>query len=100
MAVEFDGSQTGGYGVELRARRGGIVVAAMASFGAGAIHAAAAGAHAEHRQAVIVFTVIAVLQLGWGAAALARPTRTVALAGAVLNAGLVAGWAVAKTSGI
>ena len=100
MAVEFDGSQTGGYGVELPARRGGIVVAAMASFGAGAIHAAAAGAHAEHRQAVIVFTVIAVLQLGWGAAALARPTRTVALAGAVLNAGLVAGWAVAKTSGI
>jgi hypothetical protein len=100
MAVEFDGLQTGGHGVERPMRSGGIVVAAMASFGAGAIHAAAAGAHAEHRQAVIAFTVIAVLQLGWGAAALARPTRTVVLSGALLNAGLVAGWAVAKTSGI
>ena len=100
MAVEFDGSQTGRHSVETPVRSGGIVVASMASFGAGAIHAAAAGAHAEHRQAVIVFTVIAVLQLGWGAAALARPTRAVVLAGALLNAGLVAGWAVAKTSGI
>ncbi|MGD9703500.1 MAG: hypothetical protein AB7Q42_02060 [Acidimicrobiia bacterium] len=75
-------------------------VAAVASFGAGAIHAAAVGAHAEHRQAVIVFTVIAVLQLCWGGVALARPTRRVALAGAALNAGLIAGWAIAKSSGI
>ena len=100
MAVEFDGSQTGRDSVGTPVRGGGIVVASMASFGAGAIHAAAAGAHSEERQAVIAFTVVAVLQLGWGAAVLARPTRAVVIAGALLNAGLVAGWAVAKTSGI
>ena len=45
-------------------------VAGAASIGAGAIHAAAIGVHAEHTEAARVFAVLAVLQIGWGAAAL------------------------------
>ena len=51
---------------------GALGIAGMASMGAGAIHAAAIGAHAEHRQAVLVFAVVAAVQLGWGAWALTR----------------------------
>jgi hypothetical protein len=39
---------------------GVLRVAALASLGAGAIHATAAGAHSEHRSAVIAFVLIAV----------------------------------------
>jgi len=83
------------------AREGGLLrLAAIASLGAGAIHAAAIGAHAGERQTVLTFLVAAVLQLGWGALALVRRDRWLVLAGAAINAALVAGWAMAKTSGI
>ncbi|MBN2624942.1 MAG: hypothetical protein JXA83_16300 [Acidimicrobiales bacterium] len=75
-------------------------IAALASLAAGAIHAAAAGAHSEHRAAVVAFASVAVLQIGWGALVLARPHRLAVLAGAVVNAGALVGWALAKTSGI
>ena len=77
-----------------------IFIAGFASLAAGAVHAAAIGTHAEHRSAVWTFTVLAALQLGWGALALARRGRIVALAGALVNGAAVAGWIVAKTSGI
>lgn len=79
---------------------GWLGIAAGASLGAGAIHAAAIGVHSEHRQAVVAFTVVAAVQLGWGAAALARPGRLLLALGALANAGFLAGWAVAKVSGI
>jgi hypothetical protein len=79
---------------------GVLRVAAIASIGAGAIHATAAGAHSEHRSAVVAFVVTAVAQIAWGALALSRPWRLVALAGAAINAAAVGGWALAKTSGI
>jgi hypothetical protein len=83
------------------AREGGLLrLAAIASLGAGAIHAAAIGAHAGERQTVVTFLVVAVLQLGWGALALVRNDRWLVLLGAAVNAGIVAGWAMAKTSGI
>ena len=83
------------------AREGGLLrLAAIASLGAGAIHAAAIGAHAGQRQTVVTFLVIAVLQLGWGALALVRRDRWLVLLGAVVNAAAVGGWAMAKTSGI
>src|SRR3954454_14625040 len=83
------------------ARGGGLLrIAAIASLGAGAIHAAAIGAHAGERQTVLTFLVIAVLQLGIGAVALVRGDRVPTLVGAGINAALVAGWAMAKTSGI
>ncbi len=74
--------------------------AAVASLGAGAIHAAAIGVHSEHRSAVVAFTIVAALQLAWGALALVRGGRLVALGGAVVSAGALGGWALAKTSGI
>lgn len=40
-------------------------IAGTFSLGAGAIHAAAIGVHAEHRQAALAFTLVAALQLAW-----------------------------------
>ncbi len=77
-----------------------LVVAAMASLGAGAIHAAAIGVHSEHRQAVFAFTILAAAQLGFGAAVLVRRTTGLAVLGAVVNAAAVGGWVMAKSSGI
>jgi hypothetical protein len=77
-----------------------VAVGALASVGAGAVHAAAIGTHGEHRQAVIMFTVVAVVQLAWGALALARPTRGVAVAGTAIAATAIGGWVMAKTAGL
>lgn len=79
---------------------GWLAVAGGASLGAGAVHAAAIGVHSEHHQAVVAFTVVAAIQLGWGAAALARPGRLLLALGALANAGALAGWGVAKLDGI
>jgi hypothetical protein len=81
-------------------RLGLLALGGCASLGAGAVHAAAIGAHSEHRAAVVTFSALALLQLGWGALVLARTRRSFALAGAVINLGAVAGWALAKSSGI
>jgi hypothetical protein len=77
-----------------------LVLAAAASLGAGGVHAVAAGAHGEHRQAALLFTALAALQLVWGALALVRRTRTVAALGVVLGAAAVTGWLLAKTTGL
>jgi hypothetical protein len=74
--------------------------AAVASLGAGAIHATAAGAHSGQRGVVIAFAVTAALQIGWGALALVRSGRLVSLLGAGVNAGALVGWVLAKTTGI
>ena len=58
----------------------GLAVAALASLGAGAVHAAATGIHAEHPQLARLFVVVTVLQLGVGLWALVRPTRVAAAA--------------------
>lgn len=77
-----------------------LAAAAFASLGAGAIHATAAGAHSEAKAASVTFVILAVLQIGWGVAALLRPQRLASLAGVLINAGAVAGWVLAKASGI
>lgn len=82
------------------ARQGFTAAAGMASLASGAIHAAAIGVHAEHRQAAMAFTVMALLQLGWGALALVRSGRLVSLAGIAIGTASVTGWIVAKTVGI
>jgi hypothetical protein len=75
--------------------------AAVASLGAGAVHATAVGAHGEHRAAAIVFGLLALAQVGWGAAALAgRAPRWLPWAGLAVNGGAIAGWVLAKTVGI
>lgn len=83
-----------------RAGRGLVGVAAIASLAAGAIHATAAGAHSEHRAAVIAFALTAAAQLGWGGWALGRTGWLVGLSGAAVNGAALGGWLLAKTSGI
>jgi hypothetical protein len=77
-----------------------LTVAAFASMGAGAIHATAVGVHGEHREAAVAFAVLAAVQLGWGAVALAAPGRLACALGGAANAVAVAGWVLAKASGI
>jgi hypothetical protein len=77
-----------------------VTVAALASIGAGAIHATAAGAHSEHRAAVVAFALTAVFQIAWGALVLVRTSRAVALVGVAGNSTALGGWVLAKTSGI
>jgi hypothetical protein len=72
----------------------------MASIGAGAVHAAATGIHAEHPQLARIFVVVTVLQLGAGLWALLRPTRASAIAVAAVNAGAVLGWLATRLVGI
>jgi hypothetical protein len=79
---------------------GALWTAALASAGAGLIHAAAAGAHAGDRVMVVLFAMVAVAQVGWAAVALQRPERGVALAGAGLNAVLVLAWLATRTVGL
>jgi hypothetical protein len=79
---------------------GALWVAALASAGAGLIHAAAAGAHGGDRVMVVLFAVAAVAQVAWAAIALQGPGRGVALAGAALNAALVLAWVATRTVGL
>jgi hypothetical protein len=74
--------------------------AALASIAAGAVHATAAGAHGEHRQTVLAFGLLAVAQVAWGALALVRAHPAVSWLGVAVNATAVAGWVLAKTTGI
>jgi hypothetical protein len=87
-------------GVVALGELGWLAIAGGASLGAGAIHAAAIGVHSEHRSAVVAFTIVAAIQLGWGAIALARPGRILLSLGILANAGIFAGWVLAKTNGI
>ena len=46
-------------GVTFLLSNSAMAMAGIASLGAGAIHAAAAGSHSEHRQAVLAFVIVA-----------------------------------------
>jgi hypothetical protein len=89
-----------GRDVTLSRRLPGLATAAVLSIGAGAIHAAATGVHAEHPELARIFVITAVLQLGAGLFALARPSRGAALATAAISGGAVAGWVVTRITGI
>lgn len=78
----------------------GLAVAAIASIGAGAVHAAAIGVHAEHPRLAQLFVVVAVAQLGVGLWALVRPKRSAAWAVAAVNAGAVGGWLLTRLTGL
>ncbi|HEY2998043.1 MAG TPA: hypothetical protein VGJ43_05675, partial [Acidimicrobiales bacterium] len=71
---------------------GPLAVAAVASAGAGLIHAAAAGSHADDRTLAVLFALGAAAQAGWALAAIRRAGRRVALAGAAVNAAMVLAW--------
>jgi hypothetical protein len=67
---------------------------------AGLVHAAAAGAHAEHPGVVLLFAGTAAAQVGVGGFLLARPSRLWLLGGAALNLAAAAAWAVSRTRGL
>jgi hypothetical protein len=109
-AVDESEPASGGAGSEARPARlerttsgavpSTLIIAAVASIAAGAIHATAAGPHAEQRPAQMAFVLCAVFQLGWGALALARSRPWISLLGAAGNAAALGGWVLAKTTGI
>jgi hypothetical protein len=72
----------------------------MASMGAGAIHAAAAGVHAEHLTLSRLFVAVAAAQILVGLVTLLRGGRAVAAATALVNGGAVVAWIVTRVSGI
>jgi hypothetical protein len=67
-----------------------LAAAAAASAGAGLVHAAAAGSHADDPALAWIFALCAVAQIGWAGLVAVRPDRSVVVGGVVLNAGCVA----------
>ena len=77
-----------------------VRLAALASFGAAAIHFAVVPAHwQEWMPAGVFFTLTALFQLIWGRMVLARTTAPILAAGVMLNVGAIALWAVSRTAG-
>jgi hypothetical protein len=72
----------------------------LASIGAGAIHAAAVGIHAEHPTLSRLFVAVAAAQILAGLVTLLRGGRAVAAATALVNGGAVVAWIVTRVSGI
>jgi hypothetical protein len=73
---------------------------AILSLATAVIHFAAAGGHfAEYWAFGVFMLVVGWLQLGWAAAALAKPSRWLLWAGVVLNAGVVTVYVVTRTAG-
>ena len=77
-----------------------VTIPALAGIGAGAIHAAAVGAHADHGVLANIFVILAVLQLATGVRLLVRPSRVVAKAVVAVNGFAVAGWLLTRTVGV
>ena len=82
------------------AEAGRFVLAGMTSLGAGVIHLAAIGPHADDPAAAGTFAVVGLAQLAWGAAALTARRTWVGIVGLVLSMAAVGGWVLAKTTGI
>ena len=68
--------------------------------GAGLVHAAAIGAHVDHRAVVVLFALTALAQVTLGGAMVGRPSRPVLVAGAAVNLLVVGAWALSRTSGL
>lgn len=69
--------------------------AAFASLGAGLVHVALVREHAENPALAVAVALLATWQLGWGTAALARPTLPLPRTAACVSAAAMAGWLVA-----
>lgn len=77
-----------------------VIAAACLSAAAGLVHAAAAGAHQGAGAVPALFAAVAVAQVAWAAAAVARPVAATLLAGVVVNAAAVGAWVVSRTVGL
>lgn len=76
------------------------ISAAAFSIAAGAVHAAAAGAHGRVGVLGSLIGLAGIAQLGWGLYILVTPTYPGMLAGAVINAGAVLTWVSSRTVGL
>ncbi|MGQ0625667.1 MAG: hypothetical protein ACT4PP_13600 [Sporichthyaceae bacterium] len=77
------------------------MVAALASVGAGIIHAAVTPEHTNWWASVAFFVTLALFQLGWGGyVVLRKPTPLVLLLGAAVNLAALATWTVSRISGM
>ena len=74
--------------------------AGLASVGAGAIHLAAAGIHAEHPSLARIFVIMGAAQLVAGLVLALGGRRQAAAVVAVVNIAAVGGWALTRTVGI
>ena len=77
-----------------------LAIAACASIGAGGVHAAVIGTHAEHRVLALLFVWSAALQVVWGIVALLRTSAAVAVSGLAINAVMAGAWFVTRSTGI
>ncbi len=75
-------------------------IAALTSIGAGAVHAAAIGIHAEHATLSRLFVLVAAAQLVAGVIMLVRGGRATAGALVIINVGAVVAWVLTRTTGI
>lgn len=74
---------------------------AVLSAGAAGIHFAVIQSHFEEYWLFgVFFAVVAWLQVVWAILVVARPSRTVLLAGVLVNGGVVAIWIASRTVGI
>ena len=74
---------------------------ALCSAAAATIHFAVVWPHwDEYVPFAIAFAVTAVFQFAWAAVVLARPSRGVLLAGAIVNLGFAAAWVLSRTLGM
>jgi hypothetical protein len=77
-----------------------LVAAACFSAAAGLVHAAAAGAHRGAGTVPTLFAAVAIAQVAWAGAVVARPVAAVLVAGAVGNGAAVGAWVVSRTVGL
>ncbi len=99
-SLEQSGDAASGTYGAVTTRIPGLAIAAMSSIGAGIIHAAAAGVHAEHQQLARLFIFCAIAQIGAGVLALARSARWFALPILAVNAVALGVWLATRITGI
>lgn len=75
-------------------------IAACASIGAGAIHAAVIGVHGEHRTLALLFVWSAAVQIVWGVALLRSRSAALVATGVAANAVFAGAWFVTRITGI
>ncbi len=77
-----------------------LAALALLSLAAGFLHAAVVNPHRGHGIAAGVFTALAVVQVAWAGLVMIKPTRLVLALGAVINAAVVGGYLISRTTGI
>ena len=81
-------------------RRQGVAALALLSVAVGFLHAAVIDGHRGHGIAAGVFAAIAVFQIVWAGAVMAKAGRGLLALGAVVNFAVVTGYVLHRTAGI